>query len=86
MRPVTVPTLTTLVPVLGIDCARCARAVEEEVLALPGVVHASVTPDRAWVTVTSSHPVDRTCLAEAVADAGVALALDDPENRRVPPS
>lgn len=70
---------TAVYPVQGMTCSHCVASVTEEVSALPGVtavaveLHAgAVSP----VTIHSTAPLDRTAVAEAVAEAGYSVAAE----------
>lgn len=66
-------TMTTY-QVEGMTCDHCVRAVTGELLLLPGVQRVDVDLGSGAVTVTSDNPLDRTDVAEAVDEAGYALA------------
>jgi copper chaperone CopZ len=58
-------------------CHHCAKAVEEELGALPGVqgVAVELVPDGlSQVTVTSAAPLDREAVEGAIVEAGYVLA------------
>jgi copper ion binding protein len=65
---------TTTYRVQGMTCDHCVRAITEEVGAVPGVTGVRVDLTDGSVAVASDRPVDRTRLAEAVAEAGYQLA------------
>jgi len=58
----------------GMTCEHCVRAVTSEILLLPGVQQVNVDLESGAVTVTSDNPLDRSSVAEAVDEAGYALA------------
>lgn len=63
--------------VQGMTCHHCAKAVEEELGALPGVqgVAVELVPDGlSQVTVTSAAPLDREAVEGAIVEAGYVLA------------
>jgi len=68
---------TTTYPVTGMTCGHCVSAVTEELSALDGVTDVSVelvTGGTSPVTVTSDVPLDPALVAEAIDEAGYALA------------
>lgn len=70
-------TTTDTYRVTGMTCAHCVAAVTEEITSLPGVtgVHVDlVAGGTSTVTVRSDAPLDTTTVAEAVDEAGYALA------------
>ncbi len=72
---------TTTYPVTGMTCGHCVSAVTEELSALDGVTDVSVelvTSGTSNVTVTSFVPLDPALVAEAIDEAGYALA--DPKD------
>ncbi len=69
-------TTTTEYRVDGMTCGHCVKAVTEELTALPGVQDVAVdlvTDGASTVTVTSTEPLDRQAVTDAVAEAGYAL-------------
>ena len=60
--------------VTGMTCDHCARAVRQEVGALPGVTEVHVEVATGDVTVTSDRPLARDEVAGAVDEAGYQLA------------
>ncbi|MFC5177532.1 heavy-metal-associated domain-containing protein [Nocardioides taihuensis] len=60
--------------VTGMTCDHCARAVRQEVGALPGVTAVHVEVATGDVTVTSDRPLARDEVAGAVDEAGYQLA------------
>jgi copper chaperone len=60
--------------VTGMTCGHCVASVTEEVSAIPGVDAVDVVLETGGLTVTSLTPLDRAAVAEAVAEAGYALA------------
>ena len=63
--------------VTGMTCGHCVGAVTEELTALPGVSHVSVdlvAGGTSTVTIESSSQLDSAAVAEAVDEAGYALA------------
>ncbi len=60
--------------VTGMTCGHCVASVTEEVGELPGVQQVDVVLETGEVTVTSAAPMERAAMAEAVAEAGYALA------------
>ncbi len=63
--------------VTGMTCAHCVGSVTEELSALPGVTDVQVdlaAGGTSTVTVESSTPLDDATVAEAVDEAGYALA------------
>ena len=68
---------TTTYPVIGMTCGHCVAAVTEELSALEGVTDVSVElveGGTSPVTVTSQAPLDPALVAEAIDEAGYALA------------
>ena len=68
---------TQTYPVVGMTCAHCVAAVTEELTALEGVTAVSVDlveGGTSTVTVDSSQPLDPALVAEAVDEAGYAVA------------
>ncbi|WP_218566251.1 heavy-metal-associated domain-containing protein [Vallicoccus soli] len=55
-------------------CDHCARAVTEEVTALPGVTAVDVDVPAGRVVVTSDRPLDDAAVAGAVEEAGYEVA------------
>ena len=66
--------MTEIYRVDGMTCDHCVRAVSDEIGALPGVIDVTVDLSSGAVTVTSSSPVPPHAIAEAVDEAGYALA------------
>jgi copper chaperone CopZ len=63
--------------VTGMTCGHCVASVESELRAVPGVTDVSVdlvAGGTSTVTVTSAQPLTRDAVAEAVDEAGYALA------------
>jgi copper chaperone len=68
---------TTTYRVTGMTCGHCVSAVTEELTALDGVTSVSidlVAGGTSDVTVEGSAPLDTATVAEAVDEAGYALA------------
>jgi copper chaperone CopZ len=65
---------TTTWHVTGMTCGHCVASVTEELLDVDGVESVDVTLATGEVAVTSSRPLDPTAVAEAVDEAGYALA------------
>ncbi len=68
---------TQTYPVNGMTCGHCVAAVTEEISALEGVTEVAVdlvAGGTSTVTVNSSRPLDPALVAEAVDEAGYALA------------
>ena len=59
--------------VQGMTCSHCAAAVGTEVGAIPGVTSCDVDLATGRLTVTSTIPLDRAVVAEAVDEAGYEL-------------
>ena len=68
---------TVTLPVTGMTCDHCKRAVTEEVSRLGGVGEVVVDVDAGTVSFTASEPVAHSELAAAVDEAGYALG--DPQ-------
>ena len=69
--------ITDTYRVTGMTCDHCVAAVSEEITALDGVnaVDIALVPGgTSTVTVESAAPLDRDLVAEAVDEAGYALA------------
>ena len=69
--------ITDTYRVTGMTCDHCVAAVTEEITALDGVsaVDIALVPGgTSTVTVESAAPLDRDLVAEAVDEAGYALA------------
>ena len=69
--------ITDTYRVSGMTCGHCVAAVTDEITALDGVsaVDVALVPGgTSTVTVESQAPLDREQVAEAVDDAGYALA------------
>ena len=60
--------------VSGMTCSHCVASVTEELLEVEGVEAVDVELDTGLVTVTSAGPLGRDVVAEAVDEAGYALA------------
>jgi copper chaperone len=60
--------------VTGMTCDHCARAVREEVSALPGVSAVDVDVAAGKVVITGSPVPGQAALREAIAEAGYELA------------
>ena len=60
--------------VSGMTCGHCVASVTEELLEVDGVEAVDVELDTGLVTVTSAGPLERDVVAEAVDEAGYALA------------
>ena len=60
--------------VSGMTCSHCVASVTEELLEVDGVEAVEVELDTGLVTVTSAGPLERDVVAEAVDEAGYALA------------
>jgi copper chaperone len=58
----------------GMTCEHCVAAVSAEITALPGVVAVAVDLASGAVTVTTEAPVSPHTIAQAVDEAGYALA------------
>jgi copper chaperone len=70
-------TSTDTYRVTGMTCQHCVSAVTEEITALEGVTDVSVdlvAGGTSVVTVQSASPLDPSAVAEAVDEAGYALA------------
>ena len=68
---------TQTYPVVGMTCSHCVAAVTEELTALEGVTGVSVDlveGGTSTVTVDSTQPLDPALVAEAVDEAGYAVA------------
>lgn len=68
---------TSTYRVTGMTCGHCSGAVSEEISNLPGVTAVDidlVAGGTSTVTVTSDQPLDDAAVAEAVDEAGYALA------------
>jgi copper chaperone len=60
--------------VTGMTCEHCVASVTEELSELAGVEDVQVDLESGRVVVTSVEPMDATAVAEAVEEAGYALA------------
>jgi copper chaperone len=60
--------------VVGMTCDHCVRSVTEEVDAIEGVTTVDVDLTTGALAVTSDRVVTRECVADAVTEAGYALA------------
>jgi copper chaperone len=60
--------------VIGMTCSHCVAAVSEEVGKIPGVAEVGVDLASGTVEIISTEPIDRSAVAEAVEEAGYALA------------
>jgi copper chaperone CopZ len=67
-------TQTSTWTVSGMTCGHCVASVTEELLEVDGVEAVDVELDTGLVTVTSAGPLERDAVAEAVDEAGYALA------------
>lgn len=68
---------TATYDVVGMTCGHCVGAVASELRAVPGVTDVAidlVAGGTSHVTVTSDEPLTRQTVAEAVDEAGYALA------------
>ena len=59
--------------VSGMTCAHCVASVSEEISEIPGVENVDVTLETGAVVVTSTAPVAREAVADAVSEAGYTL-------------
>jgi copper chaperone len=66
--------LTRIHRVTGMTCDHCARAVAQEVGAIPGVTAVHVELATGDVAVSSTHEIARQDLAAAIDEAGYQLA------------
>jgi copper chaperone CopZ len=65
--------------VTGMTCGHCVSAVDSELRAVPGVTDVAidlVAGGTSRVIVTSDAPLTRSAVAEAIDEAGYALASD----------
>ncbi len=60
--------------VTGMTCSHCVASVTEEVTELPGVDSVEVVLETGLLTVISAAPIPEEAIAEAVSEAGYALA------------
>ena len=60
--------------VVGMTCAHCVAAVQEELTAIDGVRSVDVVLETGQVTVTSDGPLEERAVAAAVEEAGYQLA------------
>jgi copper chaperone len=65
---------TSTYTVTGMTCGHCVASVSEEIAEIPGVEDVDVVLETGQVTVTSSAPLAPGAVADAVAEAGYALA------------
>ena len=65
---------STTYTVTGMTCGHCVAAVTEELSALDGVSAVAVDLDTGAVQVTSAAPLAHDVVAEAIDEAGFALA------------
>jgi copper ion binding protein len=65
---------TQTVTVTGMTCGHCATSVREEVGGIPGVSTVDVDLATGLVTIGSDSRVDAGVIADAVAEAGYAVA------------
>jgi copper chaperone CopZ len=79
-RPVTTdhhpprrPPVEATYQVTGMTCGHCARSVQTEVGALPGVSEVRVDVANGAVTVRSEQPLDEAAVRAAVDEAGYTL-------------
>lgn len=63
-------THTTTLTIEGMHCGGCATKIRAKLMALPGVSDASVASEAGSASVTSTTPIERSSLREAVASAG----------------
>ena len=59
----------------GMTCDHCARSVDAEVSAIPGVTEVDVDLASGRLTVTSQVPVAAPQVRDAVAEAGYTLSI-----------
>jgi len=59
--------------VVGMTCAHCVAAVQEELAAINGVQSVDVVLETGQVTVTSDRPLEEHAVAAAVEEAGYRL-------------
>ena len=62
--------MTTTYTVTGMTCDHCVKAVESEVVGVPGVAGVDVDLASGRVRVSSEEPVDDAAVRAAVAEAG----------------
>lgn len=65
--------METTYQVTGMTCGHCARSVQTEVGALPGVSEVRVDVASGAVTVSSAQPLDEAAVRTAVDEAGYTL-------------
>lgn len=65
--------VATTYSVTGMTCGHCARAVTDEVSAIPAVEKVDVDVDSGRVAVTSTAELDDAAVRAAVEDAGYTL-------------
>ncbi|MET0447104.1 MAG: heavy-metal-associated domain-containing protein [Aeromicrobium sp.] len=68
---------TTSIQVTGMTCDHCASAVNEELVAIGGVIDVTVdlvAGGTSTVTIQSDAPLDPAAVAAAVDEAGYALS------------
>lgn len=66
--------VTAQYTVTGMTCGHCVQAVTDEITSLPGVQQVDVELTSGSVTVVSAEPLSLNVVAEAVDEAGYALA------------
>lgn len=66
--------MTDTYSISGMTCANCVAHVKEALLEVPGVTAAEVALDAAQATITTDRSVSRERIAEALDEAGYALA------------
>ncbi len=70
-------TTTVEIGVQGMTCGHCVRSVDEELRSLPGVTDVQVelvNGATSQVRITSTEPLTDEAIAEAVTEAGYAVA------------
>jgi copper chaperone CopZ len=65
---------TATYTVTGMTCAHCVASVTEELTAIPDVAGVEVDLPTGAVTVTSERPLTTAEIADAITEAGYALA------------
>ena len=66
---------TEIYTVNGMTCDHCARSVDAEVSAIPGVTEVQVDLASGRLTVTSQEPLAAPQVRDAVAEAGYTLGF-----------
>ena len=66
--------VTSQYTVFGMTCGHCVQAVTDEITAIAGVTGVNVELDSGAVTVESDTQLSQDAVAEAVDEAGYALA------------